>query len=50
MISALADGGIILSKALDEPKAIPKQILLYREFIRALFLAPPGVHASPRAS
>jgi AcrR family transcriptional regulator len=42
MLSALADGGIILSKALDEPKALPKQIALYREFIRALFLGPQG--------
>ncbi len=50
MISALADGGIILSKALGEPRAIPRQILLYREFIRALFLAPSGVHDRLRAS
>lgn len=38
MLSALADGGIILSKALDDPKALPRQIRLYREFVRALFL------------
>jgi hypothetical protein len=38
MLSAIADGAIILSKALDEPKALPRQIRLYREFIRALFL------------
>jgi TetR/AcrR family transcriptional repressor of nem operon len=42
MLSALADGGIILSKALDDPKALPRQIRLYREFIRALFLGTPG--------
>jgi TetR/AcrR family transcriptional regulator, transcriptional repressor for nem operon len=42
MISALADGGIILSKALNEPKALPRQILLYREFVRALFLGAPA--------
>jgi AcrR family transcriptional regulator len=42
MLSALADGGIILSKGLDEPQALPKQILLYREFIRALFLGAPA--------
>src|SRR5262245_4042070 len=34
MLSALADGGIILSKVLNEPKALPRQILLYREFVR----------------
>jgi AcrR family transcriptional regulator len=45
MLSALADGGIIISKALDEPKALPKQILLYREFIRALFLGAPASNA-----
>lgn len=32
MLSAIADGAIVLSKAL------PRQIRLYREFIRALFL------------
>jgi AcrR family transcriptional regulator len=42
MLSALADGGIILSKALDEPKALPRQIRLYREFIRVLFLGTPA--------
>jgi TetR/AcrR family transcriptional repressor of nem operon len=38
MLSALADGGIVLSKALDEPEALPRMIRLYREFVRALFL------------
>ena len=42
MISALADGGIILSKTLSEPRALPKQILLYREFVRVLFLGAPA--------
>jgi AcrR family transcriptional regulator len=41
MMSALADGGIILSKVLSEPKALPRQIVLYREFIRMLFLGAP---------
>ena len=50
MLSALADGGIVLSKALGEPKALPNQILLYREFIRALFLGQPAVHDRLRAS
>lgn len=40
MLTAIADGGIILSKALDEPEALPRQIRLYREFIRAMFLGP----------
>lgn len=42
MLSALADGGIILSKTLREPGALPRQILLYREFVRALFLGAPA--------
>ena len=41
MLSALADGGIILSKALDEPRALAAQINLYREFVRALFPGAP---------
>jgi TetR/AcrR family transcriptional regulator, transcriptional repressor for nem operon len=42
MMSALADGGIILSKALNEPRALARQILLYRDFVRALFLGAPA--------
>lgn len=38
MLSALADGGIVLSKALGEPQALPRMIGLYREFVRTLFL------------
>ncbi len=38
MLTALADGGIVLSKALDEPQALARQIRLYREFVRTLFL------------
>ncbi len=37
MLSALVDGGIILSKALKEKDALPRQIMLYREFVRAVF-------------
>jgi TetR/AcrR family transcriptional repressor of nem operon len=42
MLSALADGGIVLSKALDEPQALPRMIGLYREFVRTLFLGAPA--------
>ncbi|MFN4144093.1 TetR/AcrR family transcriptional regulator [Aestuariivirga sp.] len=38
MLSGLADGGIILSKVLKDPKALPRQIMLYRDFVRAVFL------------
>jgi AcrR family transcriptional regulator len=37
MLSAVADGGIILSKVLRDPMAMPRQILLYRDFIKAVF-------------
>lgn len=37
MVSGLADGGIILSKAMRDKSALPKQILLYRDFIRLIF-------------
>lgn len=38
MLSGLADGGIILSKVLKDKGALPRQILLYRDFVRAVFL------------
>lgn len=40
MLPALVDGGIILSKAMRDKHLLPKQVMLYREFIRAIFLAP----------
>jgi AcrR family transcriptional regulator len=36
-LSVTADGGIILAKAVSDPKALPRQILLYRDFIRLVF-------------
>ena len=38
MLSAVADGGIILSKVLKEKDALPRQIMLYRGYVRAVFL------------
>jgi TetR/AcrR family transcriptional repressor of nem operon len=38
MLSALGEGGITLSKAFREPDVLPAQILLYREFVRTVFL------------
>jgi AcrR family transcriptional regulator len=38
MLSGLADGGIILSKVLKDRNALPRQVLLYRDFVRAVFL------------
>ncbi len=37
MFSAIVDGGIVLSKAIRDPKLLPQQVILYRSFIRAVF-------------
>ena len=38
MVSALVDGGIILSKVVRDKDVLPKQVVLYRDFVRAIFL------------
>lgn len=38
MFSSLADGGIILSKVLRNKNLLPNQLLLYRSFVRSVFL------------
>ena len=38
MLSAVADGGIILSKVLKDNSALARQVMLYREFVGAVFL------------
>ncbi len=38
MLSVIADGGIILSKVVKDRAALPRQVLLYREFVRTVFL------------
>ncbi|MGF6172363.1 TetR/AcrR family transcriptional regulator [Ensifer sp. 4252] len=37
MVSTVIEGGIILSKALKEPKNLPAQLLIFRTFVRLLF-------------
>jgi TetR/AcrR family transcriptional regulator, transcriptional repressor for nem operon len=37
MLSAVADGGIILSKSLHDPQALPRQILQYRTYVKLVF-------------
>ena len=37
MVSGAVEGGIILSKAMREPKLLSEQILLVRTFVRLLF-------------
>jgi len=38
MVSALVDGGIIVSRVVKDRSVLPKQIMLYREFVRTIFL------------
>jgi TetR/AcrR family transcriptional repressor of nem operon len=40
MASTLVEGGLILGRALKDGSILPRQILLYRDFIRALFVSP----------
>ncbi len=37
MLSAVADGGIILSKSLHDPTLLPRQILQYRAYVKLVF-------------
>ena len=38
MLSVVADGGISLSKVVHDKEALPRQVMLYREFVRTVFL------------
>lgn len=38
MLSVIADGGIILSRTVNDKVALARQILLYRDFVRSIFL------------
>jgi len=38
MLSVIADGGIILSKAVGDKDVLARQIVLYRDFVRSVFL------------
>ncbi len=38
MLSVVADGGIILSKLMKDSSALARQVLLYREFVRTVFV------------
>lgn len=37
MLSAVGDGGIILSRVVGDKNLLPKQMLLYRDFVRLVF-------------
>jgi AcrR family transcriptional regulator len=38
MLSVIADGGIILSRTVNDRAALPRQMLLYRDFVRTIFV------------
>tara|TARA_R100001129_G_scaffold186597_1_gene179125 strand:+ start:28924 stop:29046 length:123 start_codon:yes stop_codon:yes gene_type:complete len=37
MLSAVGDGGIILSRVTGDRTLLPKQLLLYRDLVRLIF-------------
>lgn len=41
MAQALVDGGIVLSRLTDDPLALPRQVRLFRTFVRMIFLPQP---------
>jgi len=42
MATTLVEGGLILGRALQDVAILPKQILLYRDFVRSLFAPKPA--------
>ena len=38
MVSGIVEGGIVMSKALEQPKVLAQQILLFRSYLKLLFL------------
>jgi hypothetical protein len=47
MLSAVVDGGIILWKVLKDKDALPRQVMLYREFVRTVFVGTGSRSVSP---
>ena len=45
MLSVITDGGIILSRTVKDSQALARQMLLYRKFIKAVFLGVPATRA-----
>lgn len=40
MLTGMIEGGIVLSRALNEPQALPRQLLEYRNYIQLLYTTP----------
>ena len=38
MLSVMIDGGIILSRIAKDKDALPRQVMLYRDFVRGIFI------------
>ena len=38
MLSVIADGGIILSRVAKDKDVLPRQVMLYRDFVRGICL------------
>ncbi len=38
MVSSVVEGGIVMSKALEQPQVLARQILLFRSYLKLLFL------------
>ncbi len=45
MVSCVVDGGIIMSKTLADPQILPRQIMLFRSYVKLLF-SPVPVYAA----
>ena len=41
MVSTLVEGGLVMGRALKDPSILPKQVMLFRDFVRQAFL-PQG--------
>jgi TetR/AcrR family transcriptional repressor of nem operon len=40
LVSTIVEGGIVLSKALGEPRILPEQVMALRSYVKLLFLEP----------
>lgn len=47
MVSAVVDGGIVIARALDEPKVVAQQIMLFRSFVELAFRPETAPAPSP---
>jgi TetR/AcrR family transcriptional regulator, transcriptional repressor for nem operon len=50
MFSCIVDGGIIMSKALNEPRRLERQILAFHGFVKMLFAPQPASRPAPGPS